>query len=56
MLNTFANNQKVGVSPKFAALVSGLFIAIGGMFFFQSEAVYSILDNMSAEIEYVTNL
>lgn len=56
MTNTFERNQKGGVSPKFAVLVSGVCIAIGGMFFFQSEATYSILDNISAEIEFVTNL
>jgi hypothetical protein len=56
MLNTFAQNQNGGVSPQFAILVSGLFLTIGGVLFFQSETVYGLFDNLLAEIGYVTNL
>lgn len=56
MLNTFAQNQKGGVSPEFAILISAFFLAIGGVLFFQGEMVYDLFDNMMDEIKYVANL
>lgn len=56
MLNTYSQHQTAGVSPKFAILVSGLLLAVGVALFFQSETVYSLFDNLNAQVEYVTNL
>ena len=49
-------NQKGGVSPQFAILVSALFITIGSLMYFQSETVYGLFDNMMNEIKYATQL
>lgn len=55
MPNTFIQNQKGGVSPQFAILISAVFIIIGSLLYFQSETAYSLFDNMVSEIRYITN-
>ena len=56
MLNTFAQNQKGGVSPQFAILISAVFLSIGAGLYFEGDTVYGLFDNMMDEIRYAVKL
>ena len=56
MYDKFAKDQKGGVSPQFAILVSAMFITIGCALYFEGETVYKLFDNLMEEVKYAVEL
>ena len=56
MLNTFSQNQKGGVSPQFAILVSVLFLSIGAALYMEGDTVYQLFDNIVDQVRYAVKI
>lgn len=56
MNHTFTHNQTSGVSVQTALVLSLIFLSIGCMMFFQSEALYGSFDNMQVELKRIIKL
>jgi hypothetical protein len=56
MYNQFAKDQKGGVSPQFAILISAVFISIGCALYFEGETVYRLFDDLMNEVKYAVKL
>lgn len=56
MYNHFVKDQKGGVSPQFAILISTIFISIGCVLYFEGETVYGLFDNLMNEVRYAVKL
>lgn len=56
MYSQFAKDQKGGVSPQFAILVSAMFVTMGCVLYFQGETVYGLFDTLMNEVRHAVKL
>jgi len=56
MNHTFIHNQTAGVSVQTALVLSIIFLSIGCMMFFQSDALYGGFDKMQVELQRIIKL